>query len=118
MLDDYVFGKVERTSPEAPIPILKNISQKSIIGGAGNVLNNLSALNVKTSFISVVGKDQPAREIIKQVNKLKNIEYALFNDTERKTTVKTRYIADGQQIFRSDEESVSKLTPKIKTKLF
>ena len=118
MLDDYVFGKVERTSPEAPIPILKNISQKSIIGGAGNVLNNLSALNVKTSFISVVGKDQPAKEIIKQVNKLKNIEYALLNDTERKTTVKTRYIADGQQIFRSDEESISKLSPKIKTKFF
>ena len=65
-----------------------------------------------------MGKDQPAKEIIKQVNKLKNVEYALINDKDRKTSLKTRYIADGQQIFRSDEESVSKLSPKIKTKFF
>ena len=118
MLDKYIIGTVERISPEAPIPILKKNNQKSIIGGAGNVLNNLSAINVKTSFISVVGKDQPAKEIIKQVNKLKNVEYALINDKDRKTSLKTRYIADGQQIFRSDDESVLKLSSEIKLKFF
>ena len=118
MLDNYVFGKVEKISPEAPIPIIQNMEQKSIIGGAGNVLKNLASLNVKTSFISVVGKDDPAKELIKQINKLNNVEYILIKDKNRKTTVKTRYIANGQQIFRSDNESPVQLSSEIKQKVF
>ncbi len=118
MLDNYVFGKVEKISPEAPIPILQNIQQKSIIGGAGNVLENLASLNVKTSFISVVGKDESAEKLIKKISNLNNTEYVLIKDKERKTTVKTRYIANGQQIFRSDNESPMQLSSEIKQKVF
>jgi len=118
MLDRYISGNVEKISPEAPIPILKNTQQKLTIGGAGNVLQNLVSLNVKTSFISIIGNDEPAKELIKQINKLNNVEYILIKDKTRKTTVKTRYIASGQQIFRSDSESEIKLPSEIKQKTF
>tara|TARA_B100000686_G_scaffold219200_1_gene226257 strand:- start:11962 stop:13425 length:1464 start_codon:yes stop_codon:yes gene_type:complete len=118
MLDRYILGNVDRISPEAPIPILKKDQQKLTIGGAGNVLQNLVSLNVKTSFISIVGDDDAAKELIKQINKLNNVEYILIKDKTRKTTVKTRYIAAGQQIFRSDSESEVKLSSDIKKKAF
>src|ERR671938_233971 len=63
MLDHYVYGQVERVSPEAPIPVLWIERELKTLGGAGNVLRNLQALGAATSFISVVGNDEPAREI-------------------------------------------------------
>ena len=57
MLDKYVFGLVDRISPEAPIPIVKVENTKLSLGGAGNVIKNLNSLNIKTSFISVIGND-------------------------------------------------------------
>ncbi len=118
MLDNYISGNVERISPEAPIPILKNKNNTFSIGGAGNVLKNLVSLNIKASFISVIGKDEAGKKLLKLVSKLNNVEYALINDINRKTTVKTRYLAEGQQIFRSDDETTVSLNLEIKNKLF
>src|ERR1700741_1484455 len=63
MLDHYVYGEVERVSPEAPIPVLNIERESKTLGGAGNVLRNLPALGAQASFISVVGNDEAGREI-------------------------------------------------------
>ena len=63
MLDHYVYGQVERVSPEAPIPVLNIERELKTLGGAGNVLRNLAALGAQASFISVVGNDDAGREI-------------------------------------------------------
>ena len=114
MLDQYVFGSVERISPEAPIPIININNTKSSIGGAGNVLNNLNSLNIKTSFISIIGKDTAGKTLKKYIEKLKNVEYALLIDKNRKTTCKTRYMSEGQQLFRTDDETPNILDKTLK----
>ena len=105
MLDNYIFGNVERISPEAPIPIVLCEKETDTLGGCGNVLRNLSNLDVKTSVISFVGKDQ-AGELIK--NKLieldVDIDSLLFFENVR-TTHKMRIIANKQQVVRVDWDS-------------
>ena len=66
MLDHYVYGQVERVSPEAPIPVLWIEREMKTLGGAGNVLRNLRALGAAASFISVVGNDEAGREMVLQ----------------------------------------------------
>ncbi len=117
MLDKYVFGCVGRISPEAPIPIVSIENTKLLEGGAGNVIKNLNSLNIKTAFISLIGNDTSGKIIKARLKKLKNIEYALLQDNNRKTTLKTRYIANGQQLFRTDEETVSSLDSALKKKV-
>lgn len=118
MLDKYISGSVERVSPEAPIPIININKTEFRIGGSGNVLKNLNSLNVKTSFISIIGKDDAGKILKKNIEKLNNIEYALLIDKNRKTSVKTRYIAEGQQLFRTDEETVDILNKNFKDRIF
>ena len=118
MLDQYVFGSVERISPEAPIPIININDTKASIGGAGNVLNNLNSLNIKTSFISIIGKDAAGKTLKKYIENLKNVEYALLIDENRKTTCKTRYMSEGQQLFRTDDETPNILDKALKEKIF
>ena len=117
MLDKYVFGLVDRISPEAPIPIVKVENTKLSVGGAGNVIKNLNSLNIKTSFISVIGNDETGKLLKACFKKLKNIEYALLQDNSRNTTLKTRYIANGQQLFRTDQETAAPLNTILKQKV-
>jgi len=118
MLDQYIYGSVDRISPEAPIPIINIKKNSDAIGGAGNVLKNLNSLNIKTSFISIIGNDTAGKTLKKYIEKLKNIEYALLIDKNRKTSCKTRYIADGQQLFRADDETIDSLDKALKEKIF
>jgi D-beta-D-heptose 7-phosphate kinase/D-beta-D-heptose 1-phosphate adenosyltransferase len=118
MLDTYIYGAVERVSPEASIPIININKTKSVAGGAGNVLNNLNSMNIKTSFISIIGNDVAGKSLKKYIENLKNIEYALLIDKNRKTTIKTRYMADGQQLFRADDETPYILDKALKEKIF
>ena len=117
MLDKYVFGHVDRISPEAPIPIISVKDTRLLEGGAGNVIKNLNSLNIKTSFISLIGNDASGKTLKTRLKKLKNLEYVLIQDNNRKTTLKTRYIANGQQLFRTDEETISSLDSAIKKKV-
>ena len=65
MLDRYVFGKVSRISPEAPVPVFLAESFREVLGGSGNVLNNLVSLGTKTSYLSIIGKDENGEKIKK-----------------------------------------------------
>ena len=118
MLDQYIFGSVERISPEAPIPIININKTKYLTGGAGNVLKNLNSLNIKASFISIIGNDIAGKTLKTNIEKLKNIEYALLIDKNRKTTCKTRYMSDGQQLFRADDETIDAIDQTMKKKIF
>jgi len=105
MLDKYVFGKITRISPEAPVPVFLSEEEKEVLGGAANVLNNLSSLGVDAAFMSVIGKDASGRRL-KQLLKKNNIKKTYFYEDKRRTTSsKTRYLANSQQIIRVDSES-------------
>ena len=117
MLDKFVYGEVNRISPEAPIPILKTKSDKLLLGGAGNVANNLSCLGVETHFISVIGKDQTGKTIAKLIKKIPNIIANLITDEKRPTTFKTRFIANGQQMMRVDSETTLNIDNTIESNI-
>jgi D-beta-D-heptose 7-phosphate kinase / D-beta-D-heptose 1-phosphate adenosyltransferase len=117
MLDHYVYGQVERVSPEAPIPVLSIEHELKTLGGAGNVLRNLTALGVAPSFISVVGNDDAGREIERLLAAQDGAEVHVLVQPQRATTVKTRYVAANQQLLRVDRETPSPLEPYIREDL-
>lgn len=117
MLDHYLYGQVERVSPEAPIPVLWIEREMKTLGGAGNVLRNLRALGAAASFISVVGNDEAGREIGRLVEAQDGTEAHVLVQPQRTTTVKTRYVAGNQQLLRADRESAIPLDPYIREDL-
>jgi D-beta-D-heptose 7-phosphate kinase/D-beta-D-heptose 1-phosphate adenosyltransferase len=117
MLDHYVYGQVERVSPEAPIPVLWIEREMKTLGGVGNVLRNLRALGAGSSIISVVGNDEAGREIGRLVEAQDGAEAHVLVQPQRTTTVKTRYVAANQQLLRADRESAIPLDPYIREDL-
>ena len=116
MLDKYVFGKVTRISPEAPVPVFLSKKNKEVLGGAGNVYNNLAKLGVRSTFISIIGKDNSGNRLRKLIKTNKMHTALFYEDNRRVTTTKTRYLANNQQIIRVDEEDgikISKLAHKF-----
>ena len=109
MLDRFVYGDVERISPEAPIPVFRILSENVMLGGAGNVARNIAGLGGRTRFVSIVGNDQAGRDVTAQVGEIVDLDARLITDTSRNTTIKTRYIASGQQMMRADYETVASL---------
>ena len=104
MLDRFVYGQVERISPEAPIPVLHIQRETTTLGGAGNVVRNIVALGGHVDMVGIVGKDAGGYELATLLGELPNVTSHLVTDTSRPTTLKTRYIADGQQLLRADHE--------------
>jgi D-beta-D-heptose 7-phosphate kinase/D-beta-D-heptose 1-phosphate adenosyltransferase len=113
MMDHYVYGTVARVSPEAPIPILSVDHSQSMPGGAGNVVRNLASLGAKTIFVTVTGDDEAAGTIEGLLAALPDCEHHLIRDRTRPTTVKTRYLAQGQQLLRVDGESAAPLADDV-----
>ena len=105
MLDRFVYGAVERISPEAPIPVLRVDRETLMPGAAGNVAANLVALGVDVRFVSVVGDDDGGRRLASLLGDGLGCDPALVIDPSRETTLKTRYIASGQQLLRADRET-------------
>ncbi len=103
ILDRYVFGEVERVSPEAPVPVVEVQKEEFRLGGAGNVANNLSSLGIKTYLLGLVGQDY-GRHIIRGLLKASVVEDLTVEDPKRPTTEKTRVIARSQQLLRIDRE--------------
>ena len=117
MLDRYVYGDVVRVSPEAPIPILCVAREVAMPGGAGNVVRNLTALGAAVAFVSVVGDDQAGSDLTGLIGGQPNVEPWLLVQGGRTTTLKTRYIAQGQHLLRADHEDVSAIHPKLSERL-
>ena len=109
MLDRFVYGEVSRISPEAPIPIFQVGRQTSMLGGAGNVVRNATALGASASFVAVVGDDPVGRELTAMVGEEARVEPYLLVERGRPSTVKTRYIAGAQQLLRADSETIRPL---------
>ncbi len=117
MLDRYVYGAVERVSPEAPIPILTVERDVAMPGGAGNVVRNLTALGAAVAFVSVVGDDQAGSDLTGLIGGQPNVEPWLLVQSGRTTTTKTRYLAQGQQLLRADHEIAAPIHPKLAERL-
>ncbi|MBV8166794.1 MAG: D-glycero-beta-D-manno-heptose-7-phosphate kinase, partial [Alphaproteobacteria bacterium] len=117
MLDRFVYGQVERVSPEAPIPVVSVERELAMLGGAGNVVRNLVALGAETCFISVIGDDQASREVIQLVGAEPRIEPHLLVEPKRRTTIKTRFVAGSQQLLRADRETIAPIGAPIAAQL-
>jgi D-beta-D-heptose 7-phosphate kinase/D-beta-D-heptose 1-phosphate adenosyltransferase len=115
MLDRFVYGEVERISPEAPVPILRVERESAMLGGAGNVARNLAALGAGARFVSVVGRDEAGREIALLCNTLADSKAELVVDGQRRTTIKTRFFAGGQQMLRADHETALPIAARTET---
>lgn len=105
MLDEFIWGRVRRISPEAPVPVVEVERQTLALGGAGNVVSNLVALGAAPSPIGVVGDDIDAERLRYAFRTLQVGVEGLIADGSRPTTVKTRIIAHNQQVVRADRES-------------
>jgi len=108
MLDRYIFGQVERISPEAPVPILLHQYTEVKAGGAANVALNLAAWGCETTLIGLTGNDLSAEHLAELLEK-QQIGHHLFKSKLRPTTVKTRVVASSHHLLRIDEESVEYL---------
>lgn len=117
MLDRYVYGAVERISPEAPIPVVRVERDVAMPGGAGNVVRNLTALGAAVAFVSVVGDDQAGSDLTGLVGGQPGVEPWMLVESGRTTTVKTRYFASGQQLLRADQEDLSPIGGKLADRL-
>jgi D-beta-D-heptose 7-phosphate kinase / D-beta-D-heptose 1-phosphate adenosyltransferase len=110
MLDCFVYGHVDRISPEAPIPVLRIEREVSMLGGAGNVVRNIVGLGANAEFVSVVGSDPPGREVTGLVGELNGVEPHLLVERQRQTTMKRRFVAGSQQLLRADLETVAPIS--------
>lgn len=104
MLDAYTIGKVNRISPEAPVPVVFLEKEEQRIGGAGNVALNLRALGAETFLCSVIGVDKAANTLLGLLEESSINQEAMIQLDSRKTTIKTRVIANHQHLLRIDQE--------------
>lgn len=113
MLDEFIWGRVRRISPEAPVPVVEVDRQTLALGGAGNVASNLVALGASATPIGVVGSDRDAERLRSALHDIGMTVEGLVIDADRPTTSKTRVIAHSQQVVRADRESRAPITPEI-----
>ncbi len=116
ILDKYLWGDVERISPEAPVPVVDVKKETINLGGACNVAWNISSLGAQSYIVGVVGKDENGK-LLKSLLQEKNINPILIEDENRPTTEKTRIIAVSQQLLRIDRESKEKLSQNVKNEI-
>nr|WP_262921284.1 bifunctional ADP-heptose synthase [Maribellus maritimus] len=117
MIDMYLWGKVERISPEAPIPIVSVTKRESRLGGAANVVLNIQALGATPILFSVIGNDENGRKFRRFLEKRNLSCEGIFSDAKRKTTVKSRIISNGQHVARIDEETTAYIGKEVENKL-
>jgi len=117
MADKYVYGKVSRISPEAPVPVVEVVKETIVPGGAGNVASNIASLGGKIFLVGVVGEDAPGKALIDDLTKRGVNTDGIFYDGVRPTTLKTRIIAHQQQVVRCDWENKINLSPLLNEKI-
>lgn len=113
MLDNYYMGDIKRISPEAPVPVFRKKSERSVLGGAANVAANLVAANQKASIMSIIGDDECGRSLLSLFQE-KNVGTELLETTFRQTTQKTRFLAgNNQQVLRLDIENTAPISKTL-----
>jgi D-beta-D-heptose 7-phosphate kinase/D-beta-D-heptose 1-phosphate adenosyltransferase len=110
MIDHYLWGSCERISPEAPVQVVDIANETTVLGGAGNVINNLNALGASVSVSSVMGDDKNGKELLLMLSAIGVDSSSIITQEGRKTSKKSRVIAVGQQILRYDRESKEDIT--------
>ncbi|MDR3092387.1 MAG: D-glycero-beta-D-manno-heptose-7-phosphate kinase [Endomicrobium sp.] len=128
MIDKFIWGKVKRISPEAPVPIIEVTKETETLGGAANVANNITALGGKAFIVSAIGEDANGKSLVKMLSEKGISSDCLVYDPQRPTIIKMRIIASGQQVARVDKEvkgffnhhtelkiveNIEKLIPKV-----
>jgi D-beta-D-heptose 7-phosphate kinase/D-beta-D-heptose 1-phosphate adenosyltransferase len=111
MLDRYIWGNVERISPEAPVQVVRALERSDVLGGAANVAANLAGLKCPVFLLGVCGADSAGNRLKSLLDK-SEIPSELIIDKARRTILKTRIMAHGQQLLRIDEEDTQALSPE------
>jgi len=117
IVDEFVWGKVDRISPEAPVPVVRVTDKSLRWGGAANVANNLRAMGAKVSLAGVVGADEPGRWFFRDARRKGVKTEGIQLDPTRPSTLKTRIIAHSQQVVRIDREHSDPLSRERGEKL-
>ncbi|MBI5970716.1 MAG: D-glycero-beta-D-manno-heptose-7-phosphate kinase [Deltaproteobacteria bacterium] len=111
IMDHFIWGKVRRISPEAPVPVVEVTSESTMLGGSANVVNNIFSLGGRSLVTGLVGNDWDGKKLINAL-KEKGIEtQGIVVDNKRPTTIKTRVIAHSQQVVRFDREKKDAIDP-------
>jgi len=118
ILDEYIWGKVERISPEAPVPVVWANKLTHVPGGAANVANNIRAYDADVYLAGVIGTDKNAQVLLAELKKNKINTKGIFEVADRYTTVKSRIIAGHQQIVRVDWEHTEPLSQDTTRRIF
>ena len=112
MIDHYLWGSCERISPEAPVQVINVKSESAVLGGAGNVINNLNALGAQVDVISVIGGCEISDELKVLLGNISIDTQYLITQKDRITSKKSRIIASQQQVVRYDRESTDEISHK------
>ncbi|MDG2312442.1 MAG: D-glycero-beta-D-manno-heptose-7-phosphate kinase [Alphaproteobacteria bacterium] len=118
ILDQYVYGDVDRVSPEAPIPVLNINSRSYVVGGAGNVACNISAIGGVANLVAVTGDDLAGSQINNLLDDDAGVINNLISGSDYPTTVKTRFVADGQHLLRVDDEVIDVYSTQFLENIF
>ena len=117
MLDRYYFGRVERISPEAPVPVLRESKARAVPGGASNVAVNLAAAGQKVSILSTLGNDAEGK-LLRRLLEEHDIDVSMIISSDVITTTKNRFIGqNNQQVFRYDKEDIGDINDSVATQL-
>ena len=111
MIDHYLWGGCERISPEAPVQVVDISRETTVLGGAGNVINNLITLGAKVHVSAVIGDDENGEELLSMLKAIGVETAGMIRQSGRKTSKKSRIIASNQQILRYDKESKDPIDP-------
>ena len=125
IMDEFLWGRVERISPEAPVPVVQVEEESLVLGGAGNVVNNIISLGGQALLCGVIGSDAMGRELVHMLQKMNSPTHGLVVEDRRPTTIKTRVVAHSQQVVRVDREerefvteaSIERITTTVKEQI-
>lgn len=117
MLDEYLIGKVNRISPEAPVPIVNIEEERFVLGGASNVANNLKTLDSQVLVYGVIGNDDNGDKFIRELDSKGIDSIGIVKDNTRPTIIKSRVLSQGQQLLRLDWEKSTNISENIQNKI-
>lgn len=117
MLDHYIWGHVDRISPEAPVPVVAVSNESVHLGGAANVAQNAVSLGGKVELCGIIGRDDFGGRILRELKRLKIRTDGILIDRDRPTTKKTRVIAHSQQVVRFDREERLEVSERVRNSL-